>query len=171
MDLDQNRLTIEQLTKLGRVATEVKQRFRIIANDTLVEGVDAISSRQDDANGRPVILKRGYTRDYERIRKMHMDHRDLIMTDISSHKPKKRYELTCVELVAIVDSVRHEKLSHKETATKHSVSPSLVQRLVKESKTDLDFPKKIRDREMKRKEKLRAVVNQSLKHLQSTVGL
>ena len=84
---------------------------------------------------------------------------------------KKRCELTSIEMVAIVKSVKQDKLTHKEAGIKHWVNKSLVQSLVKESKNDSEFPKKTRQREQKQTLKMRAVVKQSMKHLQSKSGL
>ena len=64
-----------------------------------------------------------------------------------------------------------DKYSHKDAGMRFSVSSRLVQTLVKESKDAASFPKKIKAREEKRKLKLRLVMEHSLKHLNSKVGL
>ena len=72
---------------------------------------------------------------------------------------------------AVVSSVNLDKLSHKEAAYKHRVSPRLVQSLVSGLKKDSEFLQQARGREMKRREKLRAVVAEAHKHLSSKAGL
>ena len=101
----------------------------------------------------------------------HLDSSLANETDGQRRKLKKRCQLMSVELLAIVDSVKVDKLTHKAAAKKHNVSAHLVQRLVKESKEDESFPSQIRAREEKRKLKLRLVIDHFLRHLQSKAGL
>ena len=49
------------------------------------------------------------------------------------HKTVKKCQLSCDEIALIIKSVLGDKLSHKEAATKHRVSPRLVQSIVKSS--------------------------------------
>ena len=88
-----------------------------------------------------------------------------------SRKTVKKCQLSCDEMASIVESVAKDKLSHKEAAAKHRVSPRLVQSIVKKSKTDGAFLNKARNKEQKRRLKLRTVIEQSLKHLDSKSGL
>ena len=86
-------------------------------------------------------------------------------------KKLKKSQLNSDEMSGIITSVSSEKLSHKEAAIKHGVSPRLVQSLTSASKRDPEFLNKTRDKEDKRRLKLRAVISESAKHLNSKPGL
>ena len=54
-------------------------------------------------------------------------------------KTVKKHQLSCDEQSRIVNSVKINKLSHREAAIKYGVSPRLVQSLVSASKKDSEY--------------------------------
>ena len=71
----------------------------------------------------------------------------------------------------VVDAVKVEKLAHRDVAVKYGINTGLVQRLVSEDRKDPSFRQKTREREMKRRENLRAVLSLSLRKLSDSQTL
>ena len=69
-------------------------------------------------------------------------------------------------MAAIIDAAKVEKLTHREVAVKFGVSPRLVSGLVTADRKDPEFVPSARRREMKKRLKMRAVVQTSLRKLQ-----
>ena len=61
-----------------------------------------------------------------------------------------------------MDAVKIDKLSHHEVAIKFGINKNLVNALFVAEKKDPKFIDKTKDREMKRRLKMRAVVRHSL---------
>lgn len=72
---------------------------------------------------------------------------------------------------SIIKSVFDKKLSHEEAGILHKVNSRLVQSLVSGYKKDPDFLEPARQRELKRRLKLRAVITQSQRLLNRKEGL
>ena len=86
-------------------------------------------------------------------------------------KPLRRCQMTTEELQNIVDTVRREKLSHKQASVKFGVTTSLVSGLVVASKRKQESLAKAKAKEELRRLKLRAVLAESAKLLKSKQGL
>ena len=65
----------------------------------------------------------------------------------------------------VIDAVNVDKLAYREVAVKYGVNMGLVQRLVTADDKDPTFRQRTREREMKRRQKLRAVLDLSLQKL------
>ena len=74
-------------------------------------------------------------------------------------------------MTAIISSVSQDKFSHKEAAIKHGVSPRLVASLIQSRRKDPAFMTKAKQKEEKRRFKLKKVISHSIKRLASTEGL
>ena len=68
-------------------------------------------------------------------------------------------------------TVKELKLSHAQAAVRFGITTTLVSRLVTESRKSDTFLVKATERETKRREKYRAVVDQSLRLLRRESGL
>ena len=88
-----------------------------------------------------------------------------------SRTPIKRCQMTNAELKNIIDTVKKEKLSHKEAAIKFGITKSLVQRLMSKHSKDKKSLIKAERKEHDRRLKLRAVLNESKEILESKEGL
>ena len=86
-------------------------------------------------------------------------------------KTRKKCQFSAEEISLIVRAAVNDKLSHKDVASKYRLSPRLVQSLVSASKKDNMFLQQAQKREEKRRSKLKAVIDQSLKILSSKPGL
>ena len=75
------------------------------------------------------------------------------------------------EIVSIIEAVRVDKLSHKQTASKFSVKPTLVSRILAGCKRKPKYLEKLAVKEQTRKNKINAVLTESKKLLNSPVGL
>ena len=75
----------------------------------------------------------------------------------------KKHELSAAEIEEILQCVRDDKLAHREAAVKFGVSPRLVSSLVSAQKRDGAFLDTLRGREQKRRQKLGAVLDASIR--------
>ena len=90
---------------------------------------------------------------------------------ISVKKKRRRNQLSVGEQRDIVTNVKELKLSHAQAAIRFGITTLLVSRLVTESRKPESFLVKAAERENKRKQKYRAVIDQSLRLLKSETGL
>ena len=65
----------------------------------------------------------------------------------------------------MVNAVKVDKLAHREVAIKYNVSVGLVSRLIVVDRKDPAFMQRITEREMKRRQKMRAVIDHALRKL------
>ena len=65
----------------------------------------------------------------------------------------------------IIDAVKVDKLAQREVAAKFGITAQLVSRIVVADRKDPEFRQRTRAREMKRREKLRAVLILALRKL------
>ena len=75
--------------------------------------------------------------------------------------------MTTAELLAIIDAVKVEKLSHAQAAIRFRVTKTLISRLVTQSRKDKTSLRKAEAKEELRRLKLRAVLTESSKLLAS----
>ena len=62
----------------------------------------------------------------------------------------------------MVKAVKVDKLAHREVAIKYNVNARLVSRLIVEDRKDPAFMQRITEREMKRRQKMRTVIDHAL---------
>ena len=65
----------------------------------------------------------------------------------------------------MVNAVKSDKLAHRKVSIKYNVSVGLVSRLIVEERKDPAFMQRITEREMKRRQKMRAVIDHALRKL------
>lgn len=116
-------------------------------------------------------LKRGYTRKRDDL--WLDDGPQLVeMPDaVTVTKKRRRNQLSVQEQRDIVATVKELKLSHAQAAIRFGITTLLVSKLVTESRKPEFFLVKAAERETKRRQKYRAVVEQSLRLLNSDSGL
>ena len=132
-----------------------------------------LNVNEDATTVDPVIkLKRGHSRIGRTvINKFPSAFDSLEFREGPRIKTIKRHQLSSDEIMEVVDAVKVEKLAHRDVAVKYGINTGLVQRLVSEDRKDPSFRQKTREREMKRREKLRAVLNLSLRKLSDSQTL
>ena len=171
VDLDQCRLSTEELTLFARIATRAKERFTNDASGDQDHGLQVENAHGSPMDVDELSLNRGYCRKKDIGKRLFKDS-GLAELDVGKRrKTLKKHQLSADEIEAVVSSVRGDKLSHNEAARKHQISPRLVQSLASALKKDPEFLQRARKKEMKGRQKLRAVITEALKHLNSKAGL
>ena len=123
------------------------------------------TDEEDNGDDQIIKLKRGYDRGQRCQAKLGAAFDDLGFREGPRRKTKKRHELSTDEVVQIVDATKVDKLAQREVAAKFGVSARLVSQLVIADRKDPDFRQRTRAREMKRREKLRSVLDLALRKL------
>ena len=93
------------------------------------------------------------------------------MRESTGRKTIRKDKLSVDEIDKIIVTYKTEKLTQREIAVKFGVSARLVSSLVVSERKNPDFLSSLRKREKKRREKLRAVINESIRQLKSQTGL
>ena len=129
-ELADSQLAQQELMGLGQVATTVKRRF-------IAELNQLHRSDDDDAqNDVPVIqLKRAHARGNRVVVNKFPGALDsLEFREGPRIKTTKRHQLSCDEIMQVIDAVKVDKLAYREVAIKYGVSTGLVQRLITANK-------------------------------------
>jgi hypothetical protein len=90
---------------------------------------------------------------------------------VNARKKRRKCDLTQSEVQAIIKTILCEKLSHSQAAVLFRIKPQLVHTLLKCHKRDEKFLEKLKDKEDKQRLKIRSVLDESLKMLNSKHGL
>ena len=149
---------------LGKLATDAKKRFTAV-----LESLGANSAHE--SSERAEKIKRGYARGSRGTAKLGGAFDTLEFREGPSNKTKKKHELSSAEIMQIINAVKVDKLSQHEVAVKFCVSARLVSSLVAAVTKDPEFVKRTLDRENKRRQKLRAVLDLSLQKLSDSAAV
>ena len=162
-DLETSALEEEDLRGLAQMATHIQRRFTAAAD---------VAARAGDASPPEVPrLQRAYTRRSRGQVKLAGAFDHLAYREGVGHKRTQRHQLSSDEIFEILDTVQEEKLAHREAATRFGVSVRLVSALVVADRKVDGFRRSTREREEKRRRKLKVVLEHSLRRLASRDGL
>ena len=162
-DLEASALQERDLHGLAQMATDIRRRFAAAAE---------VAARAGDASPPGVpVYRRAYTRGSRGQAKIAGAFDHLAYREGVGRKRTRRHQLSSDEIFEILDTVQEEKLAHREAATRFGVSVRLVSALVVADRKVDGFRRSTREREEKRRRKLKVVLEHSLRRLASRDGL
>ena len=116
-------------------------------------------------------LKRAYCRKKDSIQYRTRCRQEFKSDENVGRKARCKSELSCEELKGIIASVREKKRSYKEAAGIHRVKPALVQTILSALKKKPETIQQAELKEEQRRKKLRVVIAESERKLNSADGL
>ena len=162
-DLEASALKEGDLHGLAQVATNIRKRFTAAAQAAARAGVTSP----------PEVprLRRTYTRGSRDPAKLAGAFDHLAYRESVGRKRTRRHQLSSDEVFEILDTVRKQGLAQREAAARFNVSARLVSGLVVADRKVDGFRQQDKEREEKRRHKLRVVLEHSLRRLVSWDGL
>ena len=170
-DLAECEIPLDDLLGLGEVATKARQRFESAGRGAPADSSQVQAVLADSAESRSLQLKRKYERKARCGMNLTTATETYALRESVGRKKIKRHELSAAEVAEIVEAAKTLKWTHRDTAARFGVTEKLVSNLVVAARKDPHFLASLRKREEKRREKLRAVLTESVAQLSSKQGL